>query len=124
MSELTHEGASFKLFVDDCREIPKGWMGARTVSDSIRFLYNFSPIAEISLDHDILFPGHGIDRYSMYSAENFMGIAYYIATLPTDKRPKKIKIHSSNTGAAQTMCDIMGLDFKTAYKLYDPGDYK
>jgi hypothetical protein len=121
---MSHEGASFKLFVDDNREIPKGWCGARTVSDTIRFLYNFSPIAEISLDHDILFPQHGIDRYGMYSAENYMGIAYFIATLPPEKRPKKIRIHSSNTGAAQTMCDIMGLDFNTTYKLYNPEDYK
>lgn len=122
--EPRHEGAKFKLFVDDNREIPKGWMGARTVSDTLRFLYNFSPIAEISLDHDILFPQHGIDRYSMYSAENYMGVAFFIATLPKDKWPKKIRIHSSNVGAARTMCEIMGLDFAKTYKLYNPEDFK
>jgi|ERR1035437_2787644 hypothetical protein len=118
------EGESFKLFVDDTREIPKGWMGARTVSDTIRFLYMFSPIAEISLDHDILFPQHGIDRYSMYSAENYMGVAFYIASQPPELRPKKIRVHSSNMGAAMTMCDIMGIDFSMMYKNYEPGDYK
>jgi len=114
---------TFKLFVDDTREIPKGWMGARTVSDTLRFLHMFSPIAEISLDHDILFPQHGIDRYTMYSAENYTGVAYYIARMPTELKPKKIRIHSSNSGAAMSMCEIMGLDFNTTYKLYDPKDY-
>lgn len=121
---MSEESLNWKLFVDDTREIPKGWMGARTVSDTIRFLHNFAPIAELSLDHDILFPQHGIDRYSMYSAENYMGVAYYIAALPIEKRPKVIRIHSSNTMAAKTMCDIMGLDFNTAYKCYTPEDYK
>src|SRR5579863_6489021 len=96
----TNESSDFKIFVDDAREIPNGWMGARTVSDTIQFLYKFSPIAEISLDYDILFPQHGIDRYSMYSAENYSGVAYYIAQQSKELRPKKIRIHSSNTGAA------------------------
>ena len=116
--------STFRLFVDDTREIPKGWMGARTVSDTIRFLHMFSPIAEISLDHDILFPQHGIDKYSMYSAENYTGVAYYIARMPEELKPKKIRIHSSNSGAAMTMCGIMGLDFNTTYKSFDVEDYK
>ena len=123
---MSEESKKFRLFVDDIREIPKGWFGARTVSDTIRFLHVFSKenaIAEISLDHDILFPSHGIDRYSMYSAENFSGIAYYIAMMPKELRPKRIRIHSSNAGAAMTMCDIMGLDFDTTYKLFDAKNY-
>lgn len=118
-----HEGSNFRLFVDDMRPIPDGWYGARTVSDTIRFLANFSPVAEISLDHDILFPQHGIDKYAMYSAENYSGVAYYIAAQPPELRPRKIRIHSSNSGAAMSMCDVMGLDFDTTYKLYDPKDY-
>lgn len=112
----------FKLFVDDMRPIPKGWHGARTVSDTIQYLYKFSPIKEISLDYDILFPQHGIDRYSMYSAENFSGVAYFIAVLK-ELRPNKIVIHSTNTGAAQTMCNIMKLDFNSVYKIYDESNY-
>jgi len=118
------DSTTFKLFVDDTRECPKGWMCARTVSDAIRFLYNFSPIAELSLDHDILFPQHGIDRYSMYSAENYTGVAFFLAALPKEKWPKRIRIHSSNAGAAQTMCDILGLDFKITYQLFNPENYK
>lgn len=121
---MSEESKSFKLFVDDTREPPKGWMCARTVSDSIRFLYNFAPIAELSLDHDILFPQHGIDRYSMYSAENFMGVAYFLASIPKALWPKRIRVHSSNVGAAQTMCEIMGLDFDGTYKLFNVEDYR
>ena len=121
---MSEESSTFRLFVDDTREIPKGWMGARTVSDTIQFLYKFSPIAEISLDYDILFPQHGIDRYSMYSAENYSGVAYYIAQQSEELKPKKIRIHSSNTGAALQMCQIMGLDFNSTYKLYNAEDYK
>lgn len=121
---MTQESATFKLFVDDTRPIPKGWMGARTVSDTLRFLNNFSPIAEISLDHDILFPQHGVDRYAMYSAENYMGVAYYIAMMPPALRPRRVRIHSSNTGAALTMCQIMGLNFRETYRVYDEKDYQ
>lgn len=120
---MTQESSKFKIFVDDNREIPNGWFGARTISDTLQFLHKFSPIAEISLDHDILFPQHGIDRYSMYSAENFMGVAYYIALQPKTLRPKRIRIHSSNAGAALRMCEIMGLDFKKTYKLFNKEDY-
>ena len=105
----------FKLYVDDMREIPKGWHGARTVSDTIQYLYKFSPIAEISLDYDILFPQLGIDRYSMYSQENFSGVFYYILALPKDKWPLKIKIHSTNSGAAINMCNLLGLSFESTY---------
>jgi hypothetical protein len=119
-----NESNKFKIFVDDNREIPEEWFGARTVSDTIQFLHKFSPIAEISLDYDILFPQHGIDRYSMYSSENFSGVAYYIALQPEELKPKKIRIHSSNTGASMQMCNIMGLDFNTTYKLFDSKDYK
>lgn len=115
---------TFKLFVDDMREIPKGWHGARTVTDTLRYLYNFSPIAELSLDHDILFPAHGVDRYSMYSAENYFGIVYFLLVLPKDRWPRKITIHSSNTGAAERMCELLGLDFKSAYKPYNGENYK
>lgn len=121
---MSQESSTFRIFVDDMREIPKGWFGARTVSDTIRFLANFSPIEEISLDHDILFPQHGVDRYTMYSAENFQGVAYYIAALPQEKRPKRVRIHSSNVGASQEMCKIMGLDFYATYKLFNPEDYQ
>lgn len=121
---MSEESNTFKIFVDDNREIPKGWFGARTVSDTIQFLHKFSPIAEISLDFDILFPQHGIDRYSMYSSENFSGVAYYIALQSKKLRPTRIRIHSSNSGAALRMCEIMGLDFNKTYKLFNIEDYR
>lgn len=114
---------TFRLFVDDNREPPKGWMCARTVSDTILFLRSFSPIAEISLDHDILFPQHGVDRYSMYSAENYKGVACYIESMPEGLRPRRIRIHSSNAGAARTMAEIMGVPYELAYKPFDAKDY-
>lgn len=114
----------FRLFVDDNREIPKGWHGARTVSDTIQYLHKFSPIAELSLDFDILFPQHGIDRYAMYSAENYSGVFYYLLALPKEKWPKKLIVHSTNSGAALSMVSLLGLTFEEVYKPYDKNNYQ
>lgn len=53
-----------------------------------------------------------------------MGVAYYIATLGPEKVPSRIRIHSSNVGAALAMCDIMHCDFKNTYKLFNKEDYE
>ena len=112
----------YKLFVDDMREIPPGWIGARTVSEAIAVLAHLK-VDELSLDHDIVHPSRINDGYLALSQETFKGVAHYLAVLPRDKWPNRIRIHSSNAGAAQTMCDILGLNFEDTYKHYTPKDY-
>ena len=104
------------------REIPDGWLGCRTVSETISVLANL-PVSEISLDHDIIAGRGGASLYQALSQETFKGVAYYIAAMPAEHRPK-VRIHTANAGAAMTMCSILGLDFASTYAHYDPRNYK
>lgn len=113
---------SYRLFVDDMRPIPSGWIGARTVSEAIAVLAVL-PVREVSLDHDIIFPRSGADLYQALSQETFKGVAYYLAQMPEADRPKVIRIHTANVGAAKAMCDILKLNFDESYKHYDQGNY-
>lgn len=113
---------SYKLFVDDMREIPAGWIGARTVSEAIAVLACL-PISHVSLDHDIIFPRHGAGLYQALSMETFKGVAHYIAAMPLEVRPK-IRVHTANAGAAKTLCDILGAPFNETYQFYTPESYR
>lgn len=113
---------TYKLFVDDMREIPPGWIGARTVSEAIAVLANL-PISHVSLDHDIIFPRSGTSLYQALSNENFRGVAYYIAAMDSTRMPA-VRIHTANVGAAHTMCDIMGVPFEDTYQFYTPESYR
>lgn len=113
----------WKLFVDDARPIPHGWLGARTVSEAIAILAHLW-VSEVSVDHDIVMqPTPADGNYHPLLHETFRGVAYYIAAMSAENRPTKIRVHTANAGAAHKMCEIMGLKFEEAYKLYDPADY-
>ena len=116
---MTH---SYRLFVDDMRPIPPGWLGARTVSEAISILA-ILPIREVSLDHDIIFPRSGADLYQALSNETFKGVAYYIAQMPEADRPQ-VRVHTANVGAGKALCDILKLDFNQTYRHYDQGGYQ
>lgn len=120
--DIVKNDHSYRLFVDDMRPIPKGWLGARSVSEAIAVLAVL-PIREVSLDHDIIFPRTGADLYQALSQETFKGVAYYIAAMPAEDRPI-VRIHTANAGAAQTMCSILGLPFEDTYRMYDQGGYE
>ncbi len=112
---------TYRLFVDDMRPIPSGWLGARTVSEAISILANLD-VSEISLDHDVVFPLISkSENYMPLTTETFKGVAYYIAS--THKKGLKVRIHTSNAGAALTMCEILNLKFDQTYKPYAMGGY-
>ena len=112
---------TYKLFVDDMREIPCGWIGSRTVSEAIAILHAL-PIREISLDHDILYNKSNGDTYQALSLETFRGVLYYIMTMKNNTRPK-IRIHTSNAGAALVLCQMFKLNFEKTYRHYDLGGF-
>lgn len=112
---------SYKLFVDDMRDIPAGWIGARTVSEAIAILAAL-PISHISLDHDIIYPRSVMSDYQPLAQETFKGVAHYVALMDSKVRPQ-IRIHTANAGAAMTMCDILGLPFEDNYRFYTPESY-
>lgn len=50
-----------KLYLDDVRECPKGWIPIRTVRDMIQLLQE-QDVSEISFDHDL---GKGLSGYDV-----------------------------------------------------------
>lgn len=72
-----------KLFVDDIRACPEGWVLARTVTESIRILATQS-VEEVSLDHDIrchhdfMAPGLAHEVYELTSPETFETVARFL----------------------------------------------
>lgn len=98
-----------KLYIDDIRPAPEGWQQARTVTDAIRFLYQFAEeLDEISIDHDISYAVEVAGTQRPFpSPENFTAVARYIcAILGSDgyyKNKVKITIHSANPVGAKDL---------------------
>lgn len=106
-----------RLFVDDIRKEPDGWVRARSVTEAIRILDTMD-VEEVSLDHDIqcevrqlesgLFSAHA-------SPETFEPVVRYLARV-LQKRVSpggvqqsiRITIHTANNVAAERMRQILG----------------
>jgi len=89
-----------KLYVDDIRPAPEGWMQARTVTEAIRTIARFgNEITDISLDHDISVAVSVGGEYRPFpSPETFQAVAYYIEAMRNfllDWNPNII-IHTAN----------------------------
>jgi len=122
-----------RLYVDDLREPPEGWVLARTITEAIRLLAK-QEISEVSLDYDIMHtikPSHlntlpipsecceNLDIIKTYQIngagldlpvacpENFTAVAYYIAAMPKDKSPK-VRIHTANPVGREEIKKILG----------------
>lgn len=80
-----------KLYVDDVRFPPAGWALARTVNDAIQIL-EAGGVTDVSLDY---FIGEG-------EGGNFLPVAHFIAEMPKDLRPLRVRLHTaSDAGAAR-----------------------
>lgn len=45
----------FKVFLDDCRQAPYGWITIRSAAALLEFMkWNVGKISELSLDHDLM----------------------------------------------------------------------
>jgi hypothetical protein len=94
-----------KLYVDDIRACPEGWIPARTVTEAIRILATM-PIQEVSLDHDIAcYLKRGQEHTS---EESFEPVARYIALM--NPRPA-VRIHTANYPAGDRMAEILGIEY-------------
>jgi len=98
-----------KLFVDDLRACPQGWVPARSVTEGIRILATM-PVEEVSLDHDIAC--HLVMGREHLSAETFEPVARYIALM---KERPAVKIHTSNYPAGSKMAEILGIEYLWPY---------
>jgi hypothetical protein len=88
-----------KIYVDDIRPAPEGWIQARTVTDAIKTIARFgSEITEISLDHDISVAVSVGGEYRPFpSPETFQAVAYYMIQYYAHGGIKpKVTIHTAN----------------------------
>lgn len=84
-----------KVFLDDLRPTPEGWVLAKTCSEAIKFLES-GEVTDISLDHDL-------------GDENGVGTGYDVILWMECKvyldhwKPPRIYVHSDNSSAALKM---------------------
>lgn len=108
-----------KLFVDDIRKAPKGWVLARSITEAIDFLYLYSTkVKEISFDYDISIPVRvGGKTYNRPSPDNFGVVAKFLGILASDYRHFEYKCwtHSANPDGRKAIINTLrenGLDCK------------
>ena len=83
-----------KLFLDDVREEPEGWIKVDTPEKAIKVL-KMGHVTEISLDHDLGLP----EPDNGYKV--LLWIEEQVAT--NGMKPPLMKVHSSNWGARHKM---------------------
>ena len=109
-----------KLWVDDIRPAPEGWLQARNVTDAIKTISRFrEDITDISLDHDISMAVmvDGTQR-PFPSRETFQAVAYFIVAvygqLEKHLMPT-ITIHTANpVGADELLAILSGFPTQVA----------
>lgn len=93
-----------KLYVDDIRKEPQGWVRAKTVSEAIRIIATQS-VDEVSLDHDI---SHRINMDSIARpfpcGETFEPVAWFLRGI---KFSGKVTLHTANPIGAKKMAEIL-----------------
>ena len=110
-----------KLYIDDIRPAPENWQQARTITDAIRFIAQFSDeIKEISIDHDISYAVEVAGTQRPFpSPEDFTAVAYFIGEMwknRPDIQPK-ITIHSANPVGARRIGEILSSDYNLGYEI-------
>ena len=83
-----------RVFLDDERSVPEGWVGARWPEEVISFLER-GEVDEISLDHDLGDDEHGTGYDVLLWIEEAVATRGF--------RPPKMKVHSANSSARLKM---------------------
>jgi hypothetical protein len=103
-----------KVFIDDIRPAPEGWLQARTVTDAIKTIARFNTeITDISIDHDISYAVTVAGETRPFpSPETFQAVAYYIAAVCLPE--VNITIHSANpVGCLELQAIFNDYNFKS-----------
>lgn len=102
-----------KLYIDDIRPAPEGWVQARTVTDAIRFISQFGEqITHISIDHDISYAVEVAGTQRPFpSPENFTAVARFIAEYYgcpyVHRKSPLITIHTANPVGSVELGNIL-----------------
>lgn len=83
-----------KVFLDDERPVPDGWIGVRWPDDAIRLLET-GQVAELSLDHDLGDDERGTGYTVLLWVEEAVAVRGF--------RPPKITVHTANASAQHKM---------------------
>lgn len=87
-----------KIWLDDIRPAPEGWVWIKHPKDLIGYLH--SDVEEISFDHDLgIFDANG-KEITGYDALVVVETFVLNGLFP---KPKKLSIHSANAGARKKM---------------------
>ena len=93
LTELLSNGV--KVYLDDERPVPNGWILVKTAQEAIDYLIN-NEVEVISLDHDL-------------GDENIVGTGYDVVkwieeqVYTTDYKAPEIRIHTANSSARVKM---------------------
>jgi len=103
-----------KIFVDDIRACPDGWVLDRDITSAIRHLSDGN-VTEVSLDFDMR---HCANKRCQYRNESFEPVYRYLELMPPSRRPA-IRIHTGNVAKGQYWAERLGVE----YHLFDERDY-
>ena len=91
-----------KLWLDDQRPAPRGWVHARNYDEAVACIRQFGPqIVQVSLDHDLC-PTHTAGDYS----DGRTGYDVLAFLLDQGLRPE-IQFHTMNPEGLQRMTDLL-----------------
>lgn len=102
-----------KLWHDDVRPAPEGWMWARTNAQAQAILESAWPVEEISMDHDLGF--HGVEipddpdeflAVMQLKGDEEEGTELVEWMIANDRVPPRITIHSWNPDGARRMARL------------------
>ena len=109
-----------KLFIDDIRKCPEGWIVARTVTEAIRLL-DLNIVDEVSLDHDICH--YNIHSFKTTSCpETFEPVARFIAKA-YQPYSLRVIIHTANPDGGRKLLYIL-TDFRPEVIMYSEEFYE
>ena len=98
--------SAVKLFVDDIREAPEGWVRASTITEAIRILAT-RDVSEVSLDHDIAYQDERGKFTGKLHNEDFTSVAWFIREMSAQVKPEVVYVHSSNPVAMARIGSIL-----------------
>ena len=107
LSNILAYNTLVKLWVDELRPAPNGWVWAKTITDAIRYL-DHEDIEGVSIDYDIsLLVAIGRKTpQEVHSSETFEPVARFIANA-FEAGSFPIIIHSLNENGARILRNIL-----------------
>lgn len=99
-----------KMWLDDERPAPEGWIHAKTVEEAIRLLGTGS-VVEASLDHDLGMCGEcigGFDGKALQCKHRGTGYELVLWMAENEVWPQSVRVHSMNPVGRSNMLQIIG----------------